>query len=328
MADLGTHFYIGDTLTIPFQARAASGAEVDADALPTYQVYEEGGTTALAGLPAAAKRDDANTTGYYEAVVTLSNANGFEVGKSYTIRKRAVIGGVAATVVDTFAITGAGSFAASAITGYPSVTDVEARLTDMGITHPADATTQALINAAIRTWENKTGYHPFLNASSTLSTKYFPICNGLIDFTGPGGFFTNPTVLNVGGYWDGDAVYTGGSDIVRMRDIVLKPDNALDLGRPYTYAILTGYRYWGSDDRTPYVKVTAAFGWGATLPDDVWEAIVEEAAERIRRLATGTGELKAIKQGPVTWEYATSSNQVMSAVMGVTLPGYRREGVA
>ena len=287
--ELGTHYSIDDTLTIPFQTRNSSGAEVDADALPTYQIYEQGGTTALSGLPAAAKRDDANTTGYYEAAVPLSTANGFEAGKSYTIRKRAVIGGVAVVVVDTFAITGAAPtlFAASPA-GYPTTTDLEDRLVEAGITPPSSGTMQSALNAAIEAWERATEWKPFLNAASTTSTRWFSPKGSILDI---GGLVAAPTTVTIYQSYTDAGVAEGGTVLVVNRDYVLLPHKALVEGRPYRYIkIVVGTRsgepYRGHGGLRPRsISVLGPFGYATAVPADVYEAILRLAMAEMLRIA-------------------------------------------
>src|SRR5688572_6250602 len=75
----------------------STGAATDADAVPSYRVYEdETGTAILTGN--MAKLDDANTVGFYSEQITLSAANGFEKGKSYSIYISATVGGVVGTM--------------------------------------------------------------------------------------------------------------------------------------------------------------------------------------------------------------------------------------
>jgi len=95
---------IDDQLTFAANTFTPStGAETDADAAPTYRVYEdETATPILTG--SMALLDDANTVGFYSEQITLSAANGFEKGKAYTIRVRGVVGGVAGAEVHTFQI--------------------------------------------------------------------------------------------------------------------------------------------------------------------------------------------------------------------------------
>lgn len=88
-------FKLGDSLTFAVNTSSpTTGAESDADAAPTYRVYEnETGTAILTGTMALL--DDANTVGFYSESITLSTANGFEEDKCYTIRARAVVETVA-----------------------------------------------------------------------------------------------------------------------------------------------------------------------------------------------------------------------------------------
>jgi hypothetical protein len=81
---LGTR-HIDDALTFYCTTtRFDTGAATDADSAPTYRVYEdETSTPILTGTMALL--DSANTAGFYSEGITLSAANGFEIGKSYSI---------------------------------------------------------------------------------------------------------------------------------------------------------------------------------------------------------------------------------------------------
>ena len=57
---------------------------VDADAVPTYRVYEEETVTPIL-TGSMAKLDDGNTLGFYAELIACTVANGFEDGKTYTI---------------------------------------------------------------------------------------------------------------------------------------------------------------------------------------------------------------------------------------------------
>lgn len=73
--------------------RFDTGALTDADSVPSYRVYEdETGTAILTG--SMAKLDDTNTTGFYSEQLTLSAANGFEAGKSYSVYVTATVNSV------------------------------------------------------------------------------------------------------------------------------------------------------------------------------------------------------------------------------------------
>ena len=83
--------YIGHYLTFSIATHDPdTGALTDADANPTYRIYEdETAVPILTGTMAIL--DDVNTTGFYTERIECSAANGFENGKSYTIFIRAVV---------------------------------------------------------------------------------------------------------------------------------------------------------------------------------------------------------------------------------------------
>lgn len=95
---------IDDLLTFCVNTHNAStGAATDADSVPTYRVYEdETGTAILNG--SMAKLDDTNTTGFYSEQITLSAANGFEKGKSYSIYISATVSSTVGTTHHSFQI--------------------------------------------------------------------------------------------------------------------------------------------------------------------------------------------------------------------------------
>lgn len=98
---------IDDLLTFTVETHNPStGAETDADSVPTYRVYEdETGTAIQTG--SMALLDDSNTTGFYSEQITLSAANGYEEGKSYRIRISATVGGVTGSTERTFQVEAA-----------------------------------------------------------------------------------------------------------------------------------------------------------------------------------------------------------------------------
>ena len=97
-------FIIDDTCTLYCNAHTPStGAAVDADAVPGYRIYEdETGTPILTG--SYALLDDANTVGFYSEQITLSALNGFEAGKSYSVRTTIVVGAVTGVQLDRLQI--------------------------------------------------------------------------------------------------------------------------------------------------------------------------------------------------------------------------------
>lgn len=88
-------FYkIDDYAEFRFNTQTLAGVATDADALPTYRIYEENNETAVA-TGNCAKRDDANTTGYYIVRAQCTAAAGFEVGVTYGVRVAATVDAVA-----------------------------------------------------------------------------------------------------------------------------------------------------------------------------------------------------------------------------------------
>ena len=80
-----------------------TGNMIDADTVPTYRVYEDETTTAIA-TGSMAKLDDGNTTGLYSEQLTCSTANGFETGKTYTIHILGTVGGVTGSITFVFKV--------------------------------------------------------------------------------------------------------------------------------------------------------------------------------------------------------------------------------
>jgi len=99
-------YRIDDYFEIGFTtSRFSTGAAYDASSLPTFRVYEENNETAVA-TGTCAKRDDANTTGYYYVRGQCTTALGYEVGKVYFVYVNATVDGVAGSAyIGSFRIT-------------------------------------------------------------------------------------------------------------------------------------------------------------------------------------------------------------------------------
>jgi len=87
--------FIGDNLTFTIVTLdPTTGALSDADALPTYRVYED--ETAVAILTGNMTLLDAvNTTGFYSEQIACTAGNGFESDKSYNIYVGATVNSIA-----------------------------------------------------------------------------------------------------------------------------------------------------------------------------------------------------------------------------------------
>lgn len=80
-----------------------TGSSVDADAVPSYRVYENtSGTPVLTGNMSLF--DSVNTNGFYVASFYATTANNFENNKNYTIYISATVGGVVGTVNQQFRV--------------------------------------------------------------------------------------------------------------------------------------------------------------------------------------------------------------------------------
>ena len=95
---------IDDALTFVANTHApTTGAATDADAVPSYRVYEDE-TAGPIITGSMALLDTANTAGFYSEQITLSVANGLEKGKSYNVYISATVGGVVGTISHNFQI--------------------------------------------------------------------------------------------------------------------------------------------------------------------------------------------------------------------------------
>ena len=90
---------IGNNLTFSISTHDPdTGISSDADAVPTYRIYEDGTEAAILngnvddGAGTNSEFDDANTVGLYVKTVACTAGNGFEDGKSYTVFISATVG--------------------------------------------------------------------------------------------------------------------------------------------------------------------------------------------------------------------------------------------
>lgn len=83
---------IGQNLVFSVVTHDNTGEATDADANPIYRVYEDM-TAAPIVTGTMDIHDAANTTGYYQATIVCSVANGFENNHSYNIYVQATVGG-------------------------------------------------------------------------------------------------------------------------------------------------------------------------------------------------------------------------------------------
>jgi hypothetical protein len=148
---------IGDAVTLTFSVMTHdpdTGILTDADAVPSYRIYENETATPIA-TGDMAKLDDGNTTGFYTEDITISAANGYEHGKTYTIYIVATVDGDQGGI----------SYAFKAINPTPTATENADALLNRDMSAVSDTTARSPLNA-LRFLRNK-----WTLSGTTLSVK-------------------------------------------------------------------------------------------------------------------------------------------------------------
>lgn len=109
------------------------GGLVDADSTPAWSVYEEDTDTAI---QSGSMTRRSGLTGRYRGSVTCSAANGFEIGKWYSVQVSATVN----TVVDAIEIAKLRCVPAETSVGLPQVQLSSNGLDEVALPEPADAT--------------------------------------------------------------------------------------------------------------------------------------------------------------------------------------------
>jgi hypothetical protein len=85
---------------------ADTGILTAAEAAPTYRIYEDEDATAILTGTLTALDDAVNTTGFYTELIAVTTANGFGVGKNYTVYIEATVDGNTGGIAYTFKVEG------------------------------------------------------------------------------------------------------------------------------------------------------------------------------------------------------------------------------
>lgn len=130
---------IDDYLTFTACTHDDTGAAADADAVPSYAIYED---ETAAAIVSGNMAQLGAVTGFYTERVQLTAANGFETGKCYAVRVEATVGGVTAAAAHSFAVKTASAnvtyWSGDAVAGAPALeATAQAILEDTGTTLPA-----------------------------------------------------------------------------------------------------------------------------------------------------------------------------------------------
>jgi hypothetical protein len=152
-----------------------TGILTDADGNPTYRVYEnETATPLLTGTMAVL--DTGNTTGFYTELIACTTANGFEIGKTYTVYIEAVVDSNTGGIAYAFTVPATAAAAGGTVWTY-TLTDADTgnpiagadvwvttdsggtNVIASGITDTSGVVTFALDSGIIYVWRQCSGWN-------------------------------------------------------------------------------------------------------------------------------------------------------------------------
>lgn len=171
--------------------------------------------------------------------------------------------------------------------GYPTDDDVKLLVAGSGVTLPAGFVFAGYADAATQEFQQLTGFVPFLKDSSDVERVYGPPGRRASNVLELGAGLLSLTSLRV----EVTSDQPSGRPLTQNRDFWLKPDNAAVEGRPYTW-IKFLRPVFGLPSS---IVVAGRWGFGATVPDDAWEAIRRLAASQAAKDA-----LQGIAAAPET----------------------------
>ncbi|MFZ4483745.1 MAG: hypothetical protein ACOYOL_07180 [Chthoniobacterales bacterium] len=106
------------------------------------------------------------------------------------------------------------------------------------------------------------------------------------------------SITSVQTFWD--AVASTGTTVAANTGYVPRAYGE-GSGQPYTE--IEFLAMFGSNPKS--IRIVADWGYASTVPDDAWLAVLRGASQAI---ASESGNLSRIKQGPVEMEFAASSS--------------------
>lgn len=163
-------------------------------------------------------------------------------------------------------------------TTYPQDSDIQSFVTNAGLVVPSGFTFTGYGAAASAEWEERTGWQPFLQDASATARIYNPPGDRPTNRDWQNNQYGGARILNLyAGIANAAAltsVVCSGVTKVNGVDFFMAPINAPNIGRPYT-RIEFVYPFWGLQN---CITVTAQWGWGAILPEDVWQAVLRIGA--------------------------------------------------
>lgn len=178
-------------------------------------------------------------------------------------------------------------------TAWPTEEEVTSRLTGLGVTSiPTGVTLQDEIDGAVEALQKATGRNPFLVQDTAADYKFDPTRNTFMSLQNRWVSITSITVA--------DVVLTEDTDYW------LKP-----YGGPYTSVEFATALI---SDGTPLsVTVNGKRGYSATVPVEVWNAVMDYAAANVYETAAqagtvNSGSVTKIKQDTVELTFGSSSS--------------------
>ncbi len=176
---------------------------------------------------------------------------------------------------------------------YPTRDDLAAFFEGQGLAMPSDVG-EMEIAGAVRLFEEKTGYVPFLAEETAQDYFYSPPEYGNTLELRAG--FVEVEEVAVG-LTDADQT---GTVLTVLQDYSLAPYNASQASKPYTrIEFSTGFRGGARS-----IRVKGKKGYSSQVPSDVWNAILRAAAaESLPAMVAGEGMPTEIRQGEVTLKF-------------------------
>lgn len=177
---------------------------------------------------------------------------------------------------------------------YPTATDLQTYVTDSGLTAPTNFDFQSKVDSAVKEWEERTGWFPFLAQKGDETFKLDQTDRGWGWGTGwgyfGGGFGTwraGTRILDLEcGVLSITSMSINGVYLKEGCDYRLLPLNARRQGWPFTCIDFMGYSFAWSIAGASEVTIVARCGFCTELPADAWQAILRRAfAEAVPQLS-------------------------------------------
>lgn len=175
---------------------------------------------------------------------------------------------------------------------YCDADDIKAVMPDQSWTTAYDALLNVYATRASREFDRATNRHPGAYAVTTASDRYFTGSGGLYLY--PGEMAEAPSAVAVAETGELSTLTSWNT----ASDYLPTPYNAADEGQPYTGLEIDAHNgsksQWYAFPKA--VKVSAKWGYAATVPDEVQQAVITMAARLFKRGQQGFQDTGAIQE--------------------------------